>query len=239
MNQNRKDKIIDDLLLRYPKGARGKLKKSDYEIDENYDYDRHTYVKHVETVKGRSDNWGWTAEDLFDLSFKSHDQVEQYIKERFFKEDVTHRGGYGSKRATLTRKTRRIWSRIQPAIKKVVGEGGRGVYHVKASGYRGDSLGHIFAESKDKAENIASVMLSHILTDEDKRYGKGVEAKLVSRDDVQGAVAKNAYFFSRIEDSIERCEKQIENVKKDIARKQAKLAAMMSLQVMLLDVEHD
>ncbi len=239
MNQNRKDKIIDDLLLRYPKGSRGKLKKSDYVIDENYDYDRHVYVKHVETMDGSSDNWGWTAEDLFDLSLKSHDQVEQYIKERFFKEDVTHRGGYGSKRATLTRKTRRVWTRIQPAIKKVMGEGGRGVYQVKAGGYRGDNLGHIFAQSKEKAENIAAVMLSHILTDEDKRYGKGVEAKLVSRDDVQAAVARNAHFFSRIEENIERCEKQIENVQKDIARKQAKLAAMMSLQVMLLDAEQD
>ncbi len=239
MNQDRKDKIVDDLLLRYPKGVRGKLKKSDYDIDERYDYDRGTYVKFVETIDGRSDNWGWTAEDLFDLNFKNQDQVEAYIKERFFENDITHRGGYGSKRATMTRKVRRLWNRVSPAVRKVVNEGGKGVYHIKSSGYRGDNLGHIFASSKEKAENIAAVMLAHVLTEDDRRYGNGIQAQLVTRDDIQGAVAKNATFFRRMESSIEESENRIKQIEKEIERKQAKLAAMMGLQSMLLDAQED
>ena len=47
--ENKRDKIIDDLLLRYPKGKTRKLKKGDYDIDNNYNYERCVYVDIVVT----------------------------------------------------------------------------------------------------------------------------------------------------------------------------------------------
>ena len=71
MNKAQRDKIVDDLLLRYPKGKTRKLTKANYEIDSNYDYDRSVYVKSVlttdtieqaiERAGTKAGNKGWEA----------------------------------------------------------------------------------------------------------------------------------------------------------------------------------
>ncbi len=237
--ENKRDKIIDDLLLRYPKGKTRKLKKGDYDIDSNYNYDRAVYVD-VVICGATSESWGWSKETFFDMNLHSEDSVERYLKKRFYEDAVTHRGGYGSKRATLTRQTRRIWERISPAIKQVKSDGLQGVYKVSAGGYRSQSLGHIFAASKDKASNIAAVMFAHILTDDNRRYGgNGINAELVSRKNIKGAVSRNSKFFKKIEESMDDQRKRIINIEKEIARDQMKLATMMQLQDMLLEAAED
>ena len=232
---SKRDKIIDDLLLRYPKGSTRKLKKGDYDIDSNYNYERCVYVNTVVTG-ATSPSWGWSKEEFFDLNLHSENAVEKYLKARFYEDEVTHRGGYGSKRATLTRQTRRIWERIGPGVKQVKSDGLEGVYRVGASGYSSNNLGHIFAATKDKAENIAAVMFAHILTDDNRRYGSsGITAELVSRKNIKGAVSRNATFFKRIEEAVADQRKRIVNIEKEIARDQMKLATMMQLQDMLLE----
>ena len=234
-----RDKIIDDLLLRYPRGKTRKLKKGDYDIDSNYNYERCVYVNTV-ICGPTSTSWGWSKEAFFDLNLHSEGAVEKYLKARFYEDEVTHRGGYGSKRATLTRQTRRIWERIQPAVKQVKTDGLEGVYKVGTSGYGSSSLGHIFAATKDKAENIAAVMFAHLLTDDNRRYGgNGISAELVSRKNIKGAVSRNASFFKRIEESMDDQRKRIVQIEKEIARDQMKLATMMQLQDMLLEAAED
>jgi hypothetical protein len=234
--QTKRDNIIDDLLLRYPRGSTRKLKKAAYDIDSNYNYDRCVYVETVITTSS-SESWGWSKEEFFDMNLHSHDAVEKYLKKRFYEDEITHRGGYGSKRATLTRQTRRIWERIGDGIKQVKTDGLEGVYKIGASGYRSQSLGHIFAATKDKASNIAAVMFAHILTDDNRRYGgNGISAELVSRKNIKGAVSRNASFFKRIEIEVADQQKRIIQIEKDIARDQMKLATMMQLQDMLLEV---
>jgi hypothetical protein len=237
--ENKRDKIIDDLLLRYPKGNTRKLKKADYEIDENYNYERCVYVSTV-VCSSATESWGWSKEAFFDLNLHSHDAVERYLKKRFYEYAVTNRGGYGSKRATLTRQTRRIWDRISPGIKQVKSDGLEGVYRVSASGYRSQSLGHIFAATQDKAANIAAVMFAHILTDDNRRYGgNGINAELVSRKNIKSAVSRNATFFKQIETEVSDQQKRIINIEKEIARSQMKLATMMQLQNLLLEAARD
>jgi len=237
--ENKRDRIIDDLIRRYPKGSTGKLKKDDYEIDENYNYERCVYVKDV-VCTDTSASWGWSKEAFFDMNLHSHDAVERYLKQRFYEDEVTHRGGYGSKRATLTRQTRRIWDRISHGIKQVKSDGLKGVYRVSAAGYRSQSLGHIFAETKDKAQNIAAVMFAHILTDDNRRYGgSGISAELVSRKNIKGAVSRNSTFFKQIEAEVSNQQKRIINIEKEIARAQMKLATMIQLQDMLLEAAQE
>lgn len=237
--ETKRDKIIDDLLLRYPKGKTRKLKKDDYELDESYNYERCVYVTTVETTS-RSESWGWSKEEFFDLNLHSHDAVERYLKQRFYEDAITHRGGYGSKRATLTRQTRRIWDRISPGVKQVKSDGLEGVYKVSEAGYRSQSLGHIFAPTKEKAANIAAVMFAHILNDDSRRYGgSGINAELVSRKNIKGAVSRNASFFKRIEAEVSDQQKRIINIEKEIERAQMKLATMMQLQDMLLEAAQE
>ena len=236
---SKRDKIVDDLLLRYPKGSTRKLKKGNYDIDSNYNYERGVYVNTV-ICGATSESWGWSKEAFFDMNLHSENAVERYLKQRFFEDEVTHRGGYGSKRATLTRQTRRIWERISPGIKQVKSDGLEGVYKVGTSGYGSTSLGHIFAATQDKAENIAAVMFAHIITDDNKRYGgNGINAELVSRKNIKGAVSRNSKFFKKIEESMDDQRKRIINIEKEIARDQMKLATMMQLQDMLLEAAED
>ncbi len=234
MNESRVNIIIDDLLLRYPKGRLKKLTKNDYQIQEKYDYDRDTHVKNV-ICTNRSEYWGWRKEDLFDLGFKRSCDVEEYVKDRWFKNEITHRGGYGSKRATLTRRTRRIWERIQPGIKAVVNEGGQGVYSIKGGGYGGESFGHIFAESKAKAESIASVMFFHVLTKHDQECeGSPIKAALISRGDIDLAMEQNSRYFKDMTGSIKNDADRIINLQARINRKTEQLAIMKDLQAELV-----
>ena len=228
MNKAQRDKIVDDLLLRYPRGKTRKLTKANYEIDSNYDYDRSVYVKTVETTN-TSECWGWSDGELFDLGLHSQNAAEKYLKKRFFEDAYTNGGGAGSKRATLTRKTRRLWGRIDSSIRAIKQEGAAGVYRISAAGYGGGGLGHIATSSKDKAENIAAVMFAHVLTEGNRRYGgNGVTAELISR-------AKNASFFKKIEDNIESQQARIKAIEESIVKEQLKLAAMMSLQDQLIE----
>ena len=235
----KRDKIVDDLLLRYPRGKTRKLKKDDYDIDSTYNYDRCVYVNTVITG-ATSPSWGWSKEEFFDLNLHSQDAVEKYLKTRFFEDDITHRGGYGSKRATLTRQTRRVWERIADGIKQVRSDGLEGVYRVGTSGYSSTKLGHIFASTQSKAENIAAVMFAHLITDDNRRYGnKGISAELVSRKNIKAAVSRNASFFKRVEDNMEEQRKRIVQIEKEIAKDQMKLGTMMQLQDMLLEAAEE
>jgi len=235
MNKAQRDKIVDDLLLRYPRGKTRKLTKANYEIDSNYDYDRSVYVSTV-ICGATSECWGWSKEMLFDLGLHSQNAAEKYLKKRFYEDAVTNRGGYGSKRATLTRKTRRLWGRIDSSIRAIKQEGAAGVYRISAAGYGGGGLGHIATSSKDKAENIAAVMFAHVLTEGNRRYGgNGVTAELISRANIEKAVAKNASFFKKIEDNIESQQTRIKDIEESIVKEQLKLAAMMSLQDQLIE----
>jgi hypothetical protein len=235
----KRDKIIDDLLLRYPRGKTRKLKKDDYEIDSNYNYERCTYVNTV--IPGAtSEAWGWSKEAFFDLNLHSEGAVERYLKTRFFEDEITQRGGYGSKRATLTRQTRRIWERIKLSIQQVKSDGLEGVYRVSTTGYGSSSLGHIFSSTKDKAVNIAAVMFAHLINDDDRRYGSnGINAELVSRKNIKSAVSRNATFFKKIEDNTADQRKRIVQIEKEIAQAQMKLATMMQLQDMLLEAANE
>jgi len=235
----KRDKIIDDLLLRYPRGKTRKLKKHNYEITSEYNYERCVHVNCVEPGS-TSESWGWSKEEFFDMNLHGEGAVEKYLKKRFYEDAVTHRGGYGSKRATLTRQCRRIWERIGTAVKEVKADGLEGVYRVSASGYRSQALGHIFAATQDKAANIAAVMFAHILTDDNRRYGgNGINAELVSRKNIKSAVSRNATFFKKIEAEVSDQQKRIINIEEEIARSQMKLATMMQLQGMLLEAAQD
>lgn len=235
MNESRKNMIVDDLLLRYPKGVRRKLTKFDYNVDEKYDYSRQTHVKLV-SCSSTNQYWGWSKEDLFDLNFKNSDQVERYVKNRWFKDAITHRGGYGSKRSTLTRRTRRIWERIKPAIDAVKEEGAGGVYKIKASSYSGASFGHIYASSKAQAESIASVMFFHVLTEADQRSnGAPITATLVSRNDIDYVMKANAKFFKVMTEEINRSEKRVKSLQEKVILDKEKLSLMRDLQAELVN----
>ena len=71
----------------------------------------------------------------------------------------------GRKKATLTRRSRRIWSRIDPAVRAVKREGSCGVYKVLESkwSYTGP-MGFLHANNKDDAQNQADKFFGYVMT---------------------------------------------------------------------------
>ena len=57
----------------------------------------------------------------------------------------------------------------------------------------------------------------------------------MSRDNIAGAMAQNAMFFKSVEEETVNDEKRIEQIRNRIEKRNAKLAAMMGLQSMLLE----
>ena len=131
MNDSKRDEIIDDLLRKRPYGPKGK-KNSDLEFTETeeYCYDRHGYRKFLECL---TPNYGYDTETLFNLGFRSAGDVKNYVHQRWFAGMSSWE--IGQRKATVTRRSNRIWSRISGAI-----------HHVKQNGGRGNDPGyHVFS----------------------------------------------------------------------------------------------
>jgi hypothetical protein len=106
-----KDKIIDDLSRVRPKGPKGV--KIDYDVNENYDYDLHRYTKeYIPSVP----NYGYTDDQLYSLGFESHQEVVNYIRERDF--EGMSNWNLGGKKATLTRRSNKVWEKISDAVSR-------------------------------------------------------------------------------------------------------------------------
>ena len=82
MTNSRRDSIIDDLLVKFPRGANRKLKKHNYSEDRDYCYESGRHKVSVHTTDS-SKHYGYSMLALFDLNLRSPEQIKKYVIERF------------------------------------------------------------------------------------------------------------------------------------------------------------
>jgi hypothetical protein len=81
--------------------------------------------------------------------------------------------GDTSAKRTLTRRTKRLWGRIQESIKKTKKQGGIGIYRVRSRWGFGsaDTLGYVYAQSHEEAQKLGEVLYTYLVRGPNKKIG--------------------------------------------------------------------
>jgi len=155
MDDKTRDQIIDDLLLKRPKGPAGV--KLTYIVDHAYDYGRRAYVDHH---IADHPTWGYDPMVFFNLGFYESINVDHYIRRRWF--DGKNKWELRRQNATVTRRMNRIWNRIKDTVRQIRTAGDQGIYRVSTR-YGGSSdFGHIFAKSPDEVKIMFQTFFPNI-----------------------------------------------------------------------------
>ena len=149
MDDSKRNKIIDDLLLKRPHGPKGR-KYSDISYTDSCEYN-YTTGREVAVCIPSDPCYGYGPETLFSLGFRSVIEVKTYVKNRWF----AGKNGWeiGRRRSTITRRANRIWDRISKSVKQVSKEGRCGIYKVKIP-HQHHTLGYIFGRDGEEAKLI-------------------------------------------------------------------------------------
>ena len=205
-----REEIINDLIRNRPEGPPGFTVK--YTVENSYDYDRSRYRDFVTPC---DELYGYTHEDLFDLGFKSKNEVDYYFRARDF--DGKGDWSLGGRKATLTRRVYRLWTRIGDSVQRVERAGGRGIYKVRSSSYSSSSLGHLYAETKDEAQITAKIYFGYLTDDADR-----IRVDFVRRGSVSEMKELNEEMVKEIDIQIARQEQEAVNLQKRIANLKAR-----------------
>jgi hypothetical protein len=189
MKDETRDRIVDDLLTRKPKGE--KCQKPTYEVVEYYCYDAHKYKSRVESDHA---GWGYTDSSLWDLGFREEDDVKTYLFNRFYKDPDMCWKVYHltqGKKAGLTRKTNRLWSRISNSLRKTQREGDLpGLYRV---GVGWENTFFFYGESVAEIKTMAETMLRPIYPED------SLDVRFVDRSVPGDILDRNISAFKNIE----------------------------------------
>ena len=220
MNKERRDAICKDLLLRRPKGDEGI--EPTFEEYEEYCYDAHKDKKYI---RCHHEGWGYTPETLFQLGFGSYGEVQGHVLRNHYK--VTSEWDLSSgQKAGATRKSKRIWERIQDSIRKIQREGRPGVYKI-SNGYYSRAIGTVYASDHDDAMKLAHMFYGYLLADDDSSV-KTTFIKMGGIEDIQSA---NQKVINEIQAEVERTEARIKQQQEEIARKRMQVDAITMLQM--------
>ena len=207
MEESARKKIVDDLLVRKPKGD-GSVKPT-YNVVEYYCYDARKHKKRVECEHA---GWGYTDETLWDLGFRCESDIRDYVFNTFYRNETQNHEYYltSGQRAGVTRKTNRLESRVRGALRRVRSEGNlAGLYQVSI-GY-GNRF-YFYGSSIEEVKSMSRTMLSAIYPD------KEISVSFVDRSVPGDILDRNVSAFEKIERSVadlrKRAEKQIEEARR-------------------------
>ena len=200
-----KDKYVDDLLRARPQGPNHPQQKITYKkvtSGEKWCDTSYVYKNTYELIPSHP-TWGYTYEQIFSIGLMDRDDVDRYVRERWF----GGKGSYslGRKKATVTRRVNRIWARLEDIIRKVKREGGVGIYNVRNGYYRDDGeFGNIYATSPEEAQRFADMFFGYLSGDkrlkvEFVRFGTPPEVISLNAKTIQNGAAKIQQFESKIE----------------------------------------
>ena len=166
--------IIEDLLKNRPMGP--DTNPVSYTKVEEWDP-----IKSQNIIKYKPSDvfFGYNKKTLFNMGIRSLDDVKKLLRKHKFE------GKYflGSQKRTYTRQCNRLWKRLAPAVKKVIDEGGIGVYRVIHKSVRNSytlretNVGFVHAVSYKESRNIARLMFGYLVDDPENietifaRYG--------------------------------------------------------------------
>jgi len=200
-----KDKYVDDLLRARPQGPNHPQQKITYVKEKSGEKwcDTSYVYKDTYDIIPSHPTWGYTSEQIFSIGLMDRDDVDRYVRERWF----GGKGSYslGRKKATVTRRVNRIWARLEDVIRKVRREGGVGIYNVRNGYYRDDGeFGNIYATSPEEAQRFADMFFGYLSGDkrlkvEFVRFGTPPEVISLNAKTIQNGAAKIQQFESKIE----------------------------------------
>ena len=205
MNDKQRDQIIDDLLLKRPKGDKGITVT--YTTTREYDYSRHRYV---EDLVPSHVSWGYDDMTLFQLGFFTTEDVKHYVLRRWFEGKT--RWELGRTYATVTRRTNRIWNRITNSVTRIKRDGAKGIYKITDRYRSNGPLGHVFADTPKEA----MVLFATFFPEECKGHAK---AEFIELGNPAGLLEHNnavrkqvAHDVLRMQESIKRNQEHIQKL---------------------------
>ena len=204
MNDKTRDAIIDDLLKKRPVGPAGGPKLT-YESVEEYSYSSGRYVR---TLHCSDPNYGYQDSTLFSLGLKNRDDAKRYVMNRWFPGQSNYE--IRKKKATVTRRSNRIWDRICDAIRRQERAGGKGIYKVTRS-YSSTALGYVYSSNVEEAKTMADMFFP---ANNNTTYS----VTFVEIGSVDRLHHYNAKIREENEMKIEREKRQIEEAKKRISQ---------------------
>tara|TARA_Y100000034_G_C6880147_1_gene403176 strand:- start:673 stop:1365 length:693 start_codon:yes stop_codon:yes gene_type:complete len=225
MNETRRKKIVNDILVRQPKGDKGV--KPTFRIEEYYCYDAH---RHKKRVHCDHPGWGYADETLWDLGFRNEADIRDYIFETFYKSEDCSGTYYLSqgKKAGVTRKTNRVWARIASALRRVQKTGNLpGLYEVRVNW---ETNFYFYGNSVGEIETLAETMLRPIFNDE------SFTVTFVDRSVPGDVLDKNIRSIKRIENEVANCKNKAEKLLKQADESAARVEYVKTLITQNLDV---
>ena len=160
--------------------------------------------------------FGYGKKTLFNMGIRSLDDVKKLLRKHKF-EDKYY---LGSQKRTYTRQCNRLWARLSPAIKKVVEEGGIGVYRVVHKSVRNSytlretNVGFVHAVSYKESRNIARLMFGYLVDDPENietifsRYGTSEMLRAYNTKTIEKIDKR----LKEIQASIERSHKSMDKL---------------------------
>jgi hypothetical protein len=212
MSEKRRKTIVDDLLSLRPKGETGQNP-----VYENETYWCYTAYKNKHKTLCDHEGWGYTDDTLWDLGFRSEDDVKSYVMRTFYNMEGTYMMKQGQKAGT-TRKTNRLWSRMNQGIRRLRQSGAvKGVYKVCITW---KNQFQFFGNSKSEIEMLAETMLKPIFP-EAWKDGDSPSVSFVDKGDPSDILEANQELLDRISREVKDHRKRAEeNLKKAEVKEQ-------------------
>tara|TARA_Y100000992_G_scaffold298044_1_gene262574 strand:- start:134 stop:862 length:729 start_codon:yes stop_codon:yes gene_type:complete len=178
--------------------------------------------------------YGYDKRLLFNLGIRSLDDVRKVLRKHNFD------GKYvvGSKKRTYTRQCNRLWSRLEPAIKLVIKDGGKGVYRVihksvrSAYTLRETSIGFVYAVDYSEATKIARLMFGYIVKDPEN-----LEVVFTRYGSSQTLLAYNTRAVEKIDSRLREMKNSIKYMKEKALKLESMKQAVVNVTVSMCDDE--
>ena len=226
MLKTTRDAIIEDLLRARPRGPVGR--RVTYTVNEEYDYNKSKYVM---TPVPSDEQWGYSDEEIYSLDLRSKDEVEKYVRDRWFE----GKGSWslGRQKATVTRRVNKLWDdRIEDIVSRVNRKGGAGIYSVRKGYYRNDGeFGHIYASTKEEAQRFAEMFFGYLMSEGKPRID------FVRFGTPKEVVVLNAQTIQRASANLKKYQEKIEEMKKAISQQEMWLDTLSTVEQQQLAAE--
>ena len=174
---------------------------------------------------------GYTHRQMFDLGLHSRYAADLYVYKLFFSETEEYQTWHTSNRlkgvqsGVHKRRVNRVWKRIQPSVQKMWREGDVGIYSV-SHGRFGSSgkLGHIYANNKEEALELAKVCFSYLLSGEGD--GSFLHVSFVSTSGPDNIEEFNNNIVKELNEKKQHIEDVVNSADKDLERIEIVLKAL-------------
>ena len=221
--------VIQDLLTNRPAGPSSN--PVTYRKIEEWCANKEKYV--TKDVPDKI-HYGYDKRVLFNLGIRSLEDVRKVLRKHNFD------GKYiiGGKKRTYTRQCNRLWARLEPAVKTVIEEGGKGVYRVvhksvrSAYTLRETSVGFVYAVDYSEATKFARLMFGYIVKDPEN-----LEVVFTRYGTSQTLLAYNTRAVEKIDSRLSEIENSIKYMREKVLKLESMKQAVVNVTVSMCDNE--